>query len=79
MDVGCHTIDIIDFMCGEIYNVSGTAKRIENCSSKESVGCPYYYDVEDQVSLTGNFRNGALLSCLWSSMAPQVYTMIPSR
>ena len=74
MDVGCHTIDIIDFMCGEIFNVSGTAKRIENCSRKESVGGPYYYDVEDQVSLTGNFRNGALLSCLWSfNGTPGVY------
>ena len=30
--------------------------------------------MEDQVSLTGNFRNGALLSCLWSfNGTPGVY------
>ena len=65
MDIGCHTLDIIDFMCGEISNVNGIATRIDNKTNKEKDSNEYYYDVEDQVSLSGNFKNGALLNCLW--------------
>ena len=65
MDIGFHTLDIIDFMCCEISNVNGIATRIDNKTNKEKDSNEYYYDVEDQVSLSGNFKNGALLNCLW--------------
>eukprot|EP00943_MAST-04B_sp_MAST-4B-sp1_P000343 g343.t1 len=74
MDVGCHTLDIIDFMCGEITNVNGIASRIDNANNKSETNNKYYYDVEDQVSLSGTFKNGALLNCLWCFVgAPGVY------
>jgi len=66
MDVGCHTLDIIDYMVGEVFNVNGLATRLD--------GSKYFYDVEDQVTLSGKFENNAILSCSWSfSGTPNVY------
>jgi hypothetical protein len=45
MDVGCHTIDICDFIVGPLHNVAGCATQ--------SAGAPYA--VEDGVAFTARF------------------------
>ena len=49
MDVGCHTIDICDFIVGPFNNVAGCATQ--------SAGAPYA--VEDGVALTARFNGRA--------------------
>ena len=61
MDVGCHTIDIIDFIVGEITNYSGQAFN---------VAAPY--NVEDSVTIIGQCKNfGAPVSMSWSFAAAE--------
>lgn len=63
MDVGCHTIDIIDFLVGPLANVNGAATR-----ALPEAG----YLVEDSVALTATFgpKNAALASMSWSFVGP---------
>ncbi len=55
VDVGCHTLDILDYILGPLEDVSGTAAN---------VGSPY--EVEDSVSMRFRLPSGALGSALWN-------------
>uniref|UniRef100_A0A7S1BQN8 GFO/IDH/MocA-like oxidoreductase domain-containing protein n=1 Tax=Corethron hystrix TaxID=216773 RepID=A0A7S1BQN8_9STRA len=64
MDVGCHVIDRIDYLCGPLVNVSGAAKKYNSPSQ----------DVEDYVQLRAEIGNcdwgavesaGATVECTW--------------
>lgn len=56
MDVGCHTLDIIDFIVGPFEARGGVAANVA------SPGAPM---VEDVVSTSLNFENGAVGTALW--------------
>ena len=62
MDVGCHTIDIIDFIVGDLYDPTGVATNIAQA-----------YEVEDTVSLSCKFENSSgkagVVSMRWSFAA----------
>lgn len=70
MDVGCHTIDICDFIVGPLRDASGCASRL--------AGAPYA--VEDRVALTARFesasdadggiKSDAIASMTWSFVEP---------
>lgn len=55
MDLGCHTLDIIDFICGPLDNVHGIAKNIASP-----------YPVEDSVILQFCTPAGALGMGMWN-------------
>ena len=52
MDVGCHALDIFDFLLGPIEAVGGTAANLAGV-----------YDVEDAVVMHCRFAGGALGTC----------------
>jgi predicted dehydrogenase len=56
MDLGCHMLDILDFLVGPIENVQGDAVRL--FSPK--------YDVENVVSMTFRTKAGALGTASWN-------------
>ena len=56
MDVGCHTLDIIDFVVGPFQARGGVTANLA------SPGAPR---VEDVVSASLNFENGAVGTALW--------------
>jgi predicted dehydrogenase len=60
LDVGCHTLDILDFLLGPLRDVDGTASN----TSKE-------YDVEDAVAMRFRTRSGAAGVALWDFSASQ--------
>lgn len=60
MDVGCHTLDIIDFIVGPLQDVRGVAVN--------SGATPYA--VEDGVSISASFGVGGTASMSWSFAAP---------
>lgn len=55
MDIGCHTLDIIDFITGPLQDVSGIAC---NTASK--------YDVEDNVVMQFRLASGGLGTASWN-------------
>lgn len=61
LDVGCHTIDIIDFIVGPLADVVGGATRVLSDAA---------YDVEDTVALTGTFAGNAVATMSWSFAGP---------
>lgn len=60
MDVGCHTLDILDFIAGPLEGVAGLAANLASD-----------YDVEDAVALSFRTEAGALGSALWDFAAAQ--------
>ena len=64
MDIGCHTIDIIDFMVGPLSHVSGSSANLVSP-----------YSVEDSVTIQAKCVNsGALVSMQWSfACAPGIF------
>jgi predicted dehydrogenase len=54
MDVGCHALDIIDYLVGPLEDVQGRAANMQSV-----------YAVEDVVSLTARTSSGAPVSCTW--------------
>lgn len=54
MDLGSHTLDILDFMVGPLLDVAGTA-----------VNRSPHYQVEDGVAMTFRTANGALGTAVW--------------
>jgi predicted dehydrogenase len=54
LDLGCHTLDILDFICGPLGDVRGAAANL---------GTPS--DVEDTVALTFRTADGALGTAQW--------------
>ena len=65
MDVGCHTIDIIDFIVGDLYDAVGAATNVAQV-----------YEVEDTVSLSCKCRTSSgkpgVVSMRWSFAASPV-------
>ena len=55
MDIGCHTLDILDFITGPLQDVSGIAC---NVASK--------YDVEDNVVMQFRLASGGLETARWN-------------
>lgn len=55
LDLGCHTLDILDFILGPLYDVSGTAAN---------VATPH--DVEDSVAMQFRVMQGALGTAQWN-------------
>jgi 1,5-anhydro-D-fructose reductase (1,5-anhydro-D-mannitol-forming) len=55
MDIGCHTLDILDWLFGPIVSVSGRASN--------QLGA---YSVEDTVAMSFAFGNGMLGTGLWN-------------
>jgi len=55
MDIGCHTLDILDWLFGPIVSVTGQASN--------QLGA---YSVEDGVAMSFAFGNGMLGSGLWN-------------
>lgn len=55
LDVGCHALDIFDFLLGPITQVQGTAANLAAV-----------YDVEDAVVMHCRFACGALGVCSWN-------------
>ncbi len=53
-DVGCHALDILDFLMGEIVAVSGSSANL-----RHSANC------DDTVAAQMRFANGALGTALW--------------
>ncbi len=60
MDLGSHTLDVLDFLLGPIETVTGEARRMD-----EGPG------VEDTVVACGAFQGGPLLSAAWSFAADE--------
>ncbi len=58
LDLGCHTLDILDFILGPLENVRGSAANLAGP-----------YDVEDSISLQFTARAGALGSAVWNFVA----------
>jgi predicted dehydrogenase len=58
MDVGCHALDIIDYIVGPLEDVQG---RAYNTASA--------YAVEDAVTITARTTTGAPVSCTWNFAA----------
>lgn len=55
MDLGCHTLDLFDFLFGPLEGVSGTASNVGG-----------HYDVEDTIAMTFRTASGASGSASWS-------------
>lgn len=55
LDLGCHTLDIIDFIVGELQDVSGEAGNVASAHA-----------VEDCVTLSFRTETGAVGSALWN-------------
>lgn len=55
MDIGCHTLDIIDFIAGPLHAVQGTA-----------VNAASAYAVEDGVAMTFRLGSGGLGTASWN-------------
>jgi 1,5-anhydro-D-fructose reductase (1,5-anhydro-D-mannitol-forming) len=55
LDLGCHALDIFDFILGPIENAQGMAANLASP-----------YDVEDTVALHCRFASGALGACSWA-------------
>jgi predicted dehydrogenase len=55
MDLGCHTLDIIDFIVGPLQNAAGVASN-----------CAGLYDVEDAVALSFVTQDGAPGTAHWN-------------
>jgi len=58
LDVGCHALDIFDFILGPIERIEGVAANLASP-----------YDVEDAVAMHCRFASGALGVCSWSFAA----------
>ncbi len=58
MDLGCHTLDILDFILGPLEDVEGEAARVVST-----------YDVEDAVAMRFRLSSGALGVALWNFAA----------
>ncbi len=68
LDLGSHTLDIIDFIAGPITAVQGMAANLASV-----------YDVEDQVAMAMRFENGALGTASWNFAADQSIDQIIFR
>ena len=66
MDVGCHTIDIVDFIAGELRGARGVAARARADGDGR-------YAVEDSVSLSARVgaNAGAVCTMSWSFAGPR--------
>ncbi|MEM7128423.1 MAG: Gfo/Idh/MocA family oxidoreductase [Chloroflexota bacterium] len=58
-DMGSHTLDILDYFLGPIFNVAGNA-----------INTNPVYPAEDNVTATYQFQNGAVGSGVWSFTSP---------
>jgi 1,5-anhydro-D-fructose reductase (1,5-anhydro-D-mannitol-forming) len=58
LDLGCHTLDLLDFLLGPLASVSGIAANLASP-----------YAVEDTVSMCFRTQGGALGAALWSFAA----------
>jgi 1,5-anhydro-D-fructose reductase (1,5-anhydro-D-mannitol-forming) len=58
LDMGCHALDIFDFILGPIESTRGAAANLAS-----------FYEVEDVVALDCRFASGALGSCSWNFAA----------
>lgn len=61
-DVGCHALDILDFLMGEIVAVSGHSANLRHTA-----------DCDDTVAAQMRFANGALGTALWCFGASASY------
>jgi predicted dehydrogenase len=64
-DLGCHTLDILDFILGPLTDVGGTAANLASP-----------YDVEDTVAMHFRTESGALGTARWNFAAFQREDMI---
>lgn len=55
LDLGSHTLDMLDFLLGPLRNVTGEARNHAN-----------YYDVEDHVGIQFHTQHGATGSATWN-------------
>jgi predicted dehydrogenase len=55
LDLGCHTLDVLDFLLGALTEVSGDAAHL---------AAPY--DVEDAVAMRFRLTNGAFGTATWN-------------
>lgn len=58
LDVGCHALDLIDYLFGPILQVEGTAANLSGA-----------YDVEDQVAMSFQLAGGATGAATWNFTA----------
>jgi len=58
LDVGCHTLDVLDWLLGPLESVSGTAVNVASL-----------YDVEDNVVVQFRAASGALGAARWNFAA----------
>lgn len=65
MDVGCHTLDIIDFIAGPLLAVQGQATNVASAHA-----------VEDGVAITFRLKSGGLGSASWNFAADQYTELI---
>jgi predicted dehydrogenase len=59
-DMACHTLDILDFILGEIEDAKGFAANVAGL-----------YDVEDTVTASFRFSSGVVASGEWAYAAPK--------
>lgn len=60
MDIGCHTLDILDFIAGPLLDATGAAANVASA-----------YDVEDSVSLQFRLGSGGLGTASWNFASSQ--------
>ena len=65
MDIGCHTLDVIDFIAGPLQEVKGQA-----------VNAASSYEVEDGVAMTFRLQSGGLGTASWNFASDQSEEMI---
>ncbi len=59
LDLGCHTLDILDFICGPLQEVSGTAANIaSSCSVEDAVAMQFRTPVGALGTASWNFAAG---------------------
>jgi len=60
LDLGCHTLDILDFLLGPLEDASGSAANVASA-----------HDVEDNVALQFRIASGALGTARWNFAASE--------
>ncbi|MDH6307974.1 1,5-anhydro-D-fructose reductase (1,5-anhydro-D-mannitol-forming) [Dysgonomonas sp. PFB1-18] len=59
-DLAPHTLDILDFLLGEIEDANGYARNLGG-----------YYEVSDTIAATMQFKSGVLGTGLWNFVSPE--------
>ena len=66
MDIGCHTLDVLDFIAGPLREVSGQAVNVASD----------FYTVEDQVTMQFRLESGGLGTASWNFASAQTEELI---